>query len=153
VLWLDAAPLAWATARAEAPAAPRPAPPPPSPPPRGRWLAAGGVVLALALAGGVAAVRWREPASAAAPAAPAPVAAAPVPGPSGPVEPTRELFGGRTPEWWQERLEQLAARGGPEARELREWTLNRARANGLQVAEEGGQVRVTASGAASGAAR
>ena len=109
--------------------------------------------LAVALAAaGLAVARWREPAAAAAPAPAAPAVRAPAPLPAGPVEPARELFGGRTPQWWQQRLEQLSARADPEGRELWEWTLGRARANGLQVAEEGGRVRVAEPGPAPGAA-
>lgn len=150
LLWLDAAPLAWATARAEAPAAPRPAPLPPAPPSRTPWLVAGAAVAVLILGGGAYALWGRSPV-AAAPAAPAaPVVAPAAPLPAGPVEPARELWGGRPAAWWQERLDALAARGDPEARELREWTLSRARANGLQISEEAGRVRVSAPAAGGG---
>jgi hypothetical protein len=116
----------------------------------------GAVALAAALVLLGCGKKEEAPAAAAGAAAPAAQAPAPVarpPAPDGPVEPARELYGGRPPQWWEQRLAQLAARGDPEGRELREWTLGRARANGLHVVEEGGRSKVIAPEAALGVAK
>lgn len=84
--------------------------------------------------------------------APLPIPAAALPArPSTPIQ-TDRLFGGRTADWWQERIASLRRAPGEEERRLAELTVERARANGLTVREEGGAVRVSPPDAARPAA-
>jgi hypothetical protein len=52
------------------------------------------------------------------------------------------LLGGRPVAWWQSRLELLRGRTDPEGRELYQLTADRAVANGLEVKEVDGALRV-----------
>lgn len=74
--------------------------------------------------------------------APEPARAPEAAAPSAPPPTPSHVAGGRTVEWWRDRLRALAVRGDADGQQLFEATRARAVANGLEIAGAGAELRV-----------